>query len=494
MTKKSHIKVVKVYMTRDEKPSDKPQAFPRIPQLYLELLENKDKIKQDLVNKEHVPASTIPVLDTVRRPSSVRSNEKYPTKYNKDDRHSNTETDKPLEIVDSESDDGSLHSGDEIRESINKNRNNKNDRSDDKDDRRDERSEDDRSEDDIGEDERDEWRNDRRNDKRDDRRNDKMDDRRDDKGEDFSDDDRRDDISDLDERNDEQGESVRSKDSENDLSNRLKELLNDTDDEGNGSVDSMEHMKRGLDHSRGRGDDGDKYSRKYDDKFKHKSSHRSINYRTSAPDPLAPSLAELHAQGAYDKEEHLRDINQVNMSDDDNEDKKRELLFKFDLLRKSYPNSSIPEFSIHSDLSAMHKAYEDSVRRLSLDSAVENYKTYLIGGFMLVEFIFGSFLGLDMQGFTQQQILSMNSYEKLLIELGEKSYVPTGSRWPVEIRLLFLVIMNAAFFIVSKMIMKKTGSNLMNMINGMNASSTPAPQRKRKMRGPNINLDEIPTN
>jgi hypothetical protein len=184
----------------------------------------------------------------------------------------------------------------------------------------------------------------------------------------------------------------------------------------------------------------------------------------------------------------------VNGNDEDNEDKKRELLFKFDLLRKSYPNSAIPEFTVHSDLSAMHKAYDDSVRRLSLDSAVESYKTYLIGGFMLVEFIFGSFLGFDMQGFTQQQILSMNSYEKLLIELGEKSYVPTGSRWPIELRLLFLIIMNAAFFIVSKMIMKKTGANLMNMINGMNASSAPAPQRKRKMRGPNINLDEIPVN
>lgn len=182
------------------------------------------------------------------------------------------------------------------------------------------------------------------------------------------------------------------------------------------------------------------------------------------------------------------------MGEHENEDRKRELLFKFDLLKKSYPNASIPEFSIHSDLASMHKSYDDSVRRLSLDSSVENYKTYLIGGFMLVEFIFGSFLGFDMQGFTQQQILSMNSYEKLLIEIGEKSYVPKGSKWPVELRLLFLIIMNAAFFIVSKMIMKKTGANLMNMINGMNTSSARPAERKRKMRGPNINLDDIPEN
>jgi hypothetical protein len=88
----------------------------------------------------------------------------------------------------------------------------------------------------------------------------------------------------------------------------------------------------------------------------------------------------------------------------------------------------------------------------------------------------------------------MSSYEKLLIELGEKSYVPDGSNWPVELRLLFLIIINAAFFIVSKLILAKTGSNLMNMVNSMNAASVPTNPSvpKRKMKGPSINLDEIP--
>ena len=191
----------------------------------------------------------------------------------------------------------------------------------------------------------------------------------------------------------------------------------------------------------------------------------------------------------------LRDINNVQMSEYEEEDAKRELIFKFDLLKKSYKESSIPEFSMHSDYNTMKKTYESTVRRLSLDSAVESYKTYLIGGFMVVEFILGNFLKFDMQGFTQQQILSMNSYEVLLIELGEKSYVPTGSKWPVELRLLFMIIMNAAFFIVSKMIMKKTGANLLNMINGMNSSrqaSVNTQPKKRPMKGPNIDLDEIP--
>ena len=101
----------------------------------------------------------------------------------------------------------------------------------------------------------------------------------------------------------------------------------------------------------------------------------------------------------------------------------------------------------------------------------------------------------------------MNSYEKLLIEIGEKSYVPDSvSKFPVEVRLLFLVVMNAAIFIGAKMLMAKTGANVLNMINSMNTNNksqaAPTPQMntqssqpsrfmKRKMRGPSINVNDL---
>ena len=208
-----------------------------------------------------------------------------------------------------------------------------------------------------------------------------------------------------------------------------------------------------------------------------------------------PSLSELQKTGKVQIKKELEDIPHTTLSEQEQEDAKRELIFKFDILKKSYKTDNIPEFSIHSDYNTMKKSYENTLRTLSLDKSVEDYKRYLIGGFMIIEFVFGNWMGFDMQGFTQQQIISMNSYERLLIELGEKSYIPTGSKWPVEIRLLFLVIMNAAFFIIGKMILKKTGSNLMGMINNMNTTSAPqatAPAKKRKMKGPSINIDDIP--
>ena len=44
-----------------------------------------------------------------------------------------------------------------------------------------------------------------------------------------------------------------------------------------------------------------------------------------------------------------------------------------------------------------------------------------MGGFMVVEYLLGSFLKFDMKGFTQHQIQNMNNYERLLIEL-EKNH------------------------------------------------------------------------
>jgi hypothetical protein len=140
----------------------------------------------------------------------------------------------------------------------------------------------------------------------------------------------------------------------------------------------------------------------------------------------------------------------------------------------------------------MCRTYEDTVKRLSLDSSVETYKRYLIGAFMLIEYSFGKWLKFDMKGYTQQQIVSMSSYEKLLIEIGEKAYMPEGEQWSVEIRLVFLVIINTAFFLVGKMVLNKTGANIMSAINNMNTATTTPEPPKRKMQGPSINIDDLP--
>lgn len=444
--KYQHVKVVKIPLKRPS--PERPQVFPRMPLLYLELIENKAKIKQDLINKEYVPPSSescLPV-SSIKSHDSPFSDKKYHKSREYEDNDSddisslpplkttlkNTkEFEKRLDklLSDKDSDTNSSISSLDIDDKKNDKYTKKSSKKDDDDDVR---------------------------------KEDKKDDEEDDSKED--------------------NESLDS----DVLSTRLKELLNDDSD----SDVSFNKLKT---DNRSKGNSSvsthNKYSR-HRDMNGHSVPQQYVNHNS------APTLAELEKSGGYIPKKELRDINQTVRSEQYDEDTKRELLFKFDLLRKSYPGSNIPEYTIHTDLPTLQKSYDDCVRRLSLDSTVENYKTYLLYGFMGCEFIFGNFLGFDMQGFTQQQILSMNSYEKLLIELGEKSYVPTGSKWPVELRLLFMIIMNAAFFVISKMVMKKSGANLMGMINDMKGSpqqSNNGPSvRKRKMKGPNIDLGDIP--
>lgn len=393
---------------------NKTQNFPSMPILYLELLENKKKVKKDLVNKEYRPEDDGEVLSNDPTTRSNDFSDKLPDRVSDFDRRLDElldSSDNPDPFLDKNTDVDEQYTDKKETETT--------------------------SSPTVSINEHDDFQ-----------------------------------------KNSSPVSSV------DELSNRLKELLNDdSDSEGRPRNNSPNGVAR-FQHSP---------SPSYD-----KYSVRRNEYGRPVKEQhnKAPTLAELESKGVYNKKKEMKHVDDYD-NEESYEDEKRELLFKFDLLKKSYPNSSynIPEFTIHSDYKSMLKAYDVTIRRLSLDNSVEQYKTYLIGGFMGCEFVLGHFFNLDMQGFTQQQLMNMQAYEKMLIEIGEKSYMPEGSRWPVEVRLLVLVITNAAFFLVSKMIMKKTGSNLMNMINNMNVVTKPTTGfKKRKMKGPSINLDEIPDN
>ena len=114
---------------------------------------------------------------------------------------------------------------------------------------------------------------------------------------------------------------------------------------------------------------------------------------------------------------------------------------------------------------------------------------------MVVEFILGNKLGWDVVGLTQSQQQSMNSYEQLLIELGEKSYVPKGEQWCVEIRLAGLILINTAFFLITKMITKKMGSSFGGILNNFGKTSNAGggtQAGKKRMRGPDIDISDLP--
>jgi hypothetical protein len=142
----------------------------------------------------------------------------------------------------------------------------------------------------------------------------------------------------------------------------------------------------------------------------------------------------------------------------------------------------------------MKRTYDNVIRKISVKDSVNTYKGYLSILFYGMEVFLGKYLKFDMQGFTQSQIMSMSSYERLLIELGEKSYITEEEQFPVEMRLLFMAITNCAVFISAKMIENNPGNipnlfKIFNMYMGSTAPVEPQNQPKRKMKGPSINLE-----
>lgn len=244
-----------------------------------------------------------------------------------------------------------------------------------------------------------------------------------------------------------------------------------------------------------RGDDSDieDVFDELDDKSEHGDDHTDTDHK---------EVPEQH-NGEYNQQHFAQEQEEEEDEEERERREKADLLFKFMVLRRQYPNVEIPEFTEHSDLDTMKRVYEQIIRRVSLDSSVDSYKQYLVGGFMVLEWVSTNWLGIDLSGFTQQQVKMMNRYERLLIELGEKNYSTVGSRFPVEVRLIFFIIFNAGLFYVQKMIFSggDGGVNILGTLfgGGMNAAqqAPPAPRaapRRRRgggMRGPTISPQEV---
>jgi uncharacterized protein DUF5767 len=165
---------------------------------------------------------------------------------------------------------------------------------------------------------------------------------------------------------------------------------------------------------------------------------------------------------------------------------KEEYIWRFRILKKQYGKHAsipIPEWTEHSDLNMMKKSYERTIRELYLDDAVETYKTYLIGGWIVMEYVCTQFIGIDLVGFTNQQIRMMHKYDRMLIELGEKSYSRWGMNVPVEIRLIMMILFQAGIFYLAKVVYDKMGDDMAEMFRGFTGQPPRSERETSRSRG-----------
>jgi hypothetical protein len=238
------------------------------------------------------------------------------------------------------------------------------------------------------------------------------------------------------------------------------------------------------------------------------TNNQSRPVSSSIPN-LPPSISEINSGKVINT--GYRDLTNTVVNNDDDITRKRKILSDFKRIKKMDPVATIPEFTELTDLNTLEREYANVVRNLHIDSNVENYKKWLTMGFIGLEWVLSNWMKFEeIKGFSAAQMTSMNQYERILIEIGEKSYVPEEKRLAPEIRLIGIIMMNAATFIGMKMLFKSTGmnmssessnssssvgdsglgglfANLSSMGGGGNTSNKP----KRKMPGPDIDLNDL---
>ena len=168
---------------------------------------------------------------------------------------------------------------------------------------------------------------------------------------------------------------------------------------------------------------------------------------------------------------------------------------KLGILRNAYPKFDIPHLDENVPLEIKHQHYERYVQQIHLDNSVGNYKFYLLILFAIIELICVKVLGLDLGGYTINQLTMLNKYERLLIELGEKSYAPSGSEWPVEVRIVMLSLFNAVVFLVIRLFASYLGPGvgdvLQQIVNAfMNNEDASSHIKKAQKIGINADTDE----
>lgn len=186
---------------------------------------------------------------------------------------------------------------------------------------------------------------------------------------------------------------------------------------------------------------------------------------------------------------------------------KEEYIWRFRILKKQYKERDIPSYNEHDDLPQMKTTYERTIKEIRLENNVDSYRTYLVGGFMVMEFVFTNWVGADLTGFTTQQMAMMDKYDTMLIELGERSYNRWGTNFPIEIRLIGFILLQAGLFYLGKIIAEKAGTNISTIFKGLTgqpiksdaAPGSPFSPAKpgapaaptKKMRGPSIRVSDI---
>lgn len=176
---------------------------------------------------------------------------------------------------------------------------------------------------------------------------------------------------------------------------------------------------------------------------------------------------------------------------------------QFGSLRKTWPDYYIPELTPDMSLSTIHVQYETYVRHIKIQKSVEDSRIYLILMWLAIQFCCKKFLNIDLSGYVEAQMKSINKYDLLLAELGESKYKQSGGQlqeiqYPVELRIIWIAVVNAGIFLLVKYMGPTFGeenvSNVTNKLGDFLAGPTQPIGAPGRQQQDGVKISEVPQN
>ena len=142
-------------------------------------------------------------------------------------------------------------------------------------------------------------------------------------------------------------------------------------------------------------------------------------------------------------------------ANDDYIEEREGLLRQLELLRMRFRDARIPA-NIDRDASITNgeikRVVARNVQHLRRNRNIATYKLGMVGSLLLMELFFARFCRIDMSRFMKWHYSNMQSYEELLVDLGEVSTPLTDASGGVQ--LMVLLVFNTFLFIANELLVK----------------------------------------
>ena len=176
--------------------------------------------------------------------------------------------------------------------------------------------------------------------------------------------------------------------------------------------------------------------------------------------------------------------NQHPLSPDDDQEDREMLIKQLDVLRMRFKQATIPANAEGLKVDDIRRIVSRNVAQLKRNRNVATYKLGMVAVLLVLELVFARLCKVDVTRFMQWHYANMQSYEEILVELGEMSSPMTESS-PMT-QLCMLMFFNSALFVGNELMLKYFSVDVLNVMSSITGAQMPVQPQKPEPETPSF--------